>query len=195
MKTLTLSDELYAELVEIANNVSTQDNVGTAAPIYHVIKQPVAQYVSDANDARGETELVFQYDCDIYDREALYQLYEDDELEDALIKANWDKDDIDDAGLEQLIADLGDWEFIEFIQKLCREATPLYRWYKDQEYTLCGTFLTRAHAELFMKQNAHHLHRDAYIYVKHAWRNFDAKAIQDLMEAIVEQTLEQVEAA
>lgn len=157
---------LYNKLLDMALEVKTQDNHMTQKPIVHEIHRPVAHYARD--DESGNAEMVIYYDTSFYTFE------------------EW----VERSDSPELYENLDGEEFFEVAKEEARyDAELFYRWYENERYEPCGTFLTRKAAQSFIDSNQHHVGGKAFIYVNHAWRNKDAELIQRLMEYFADETV------
>jgi hypothetical protein len=173
MKTIEVTDEVYAKLIELATEMTTQDMRGTRMPHMFQIRDWKKVYDAELN---GGT--VFWLDriegTEIETVESLIDYLTDCEVEfDAdEIKEMWDswKDMMFDD-------DLKDW--LEENRIDLEE----YSYSLEPVYTNC--FLTAKAAQAHLESNHYHYHKDADVYLNHAWRNPEADLVSTFLCSLV----------
>ena len=161
MKTIEISDENYEFLMNLKNELNTQDCRITASPYYYTIRQKKKVYVPDGcgNEViyRDETELETKEDCVEY----LLDYYEDE----------YDKDDLNDMSLCEL--------FDILIEE--RGFSPINYNY---EYYYSNVFLTEKACEHHISINKHNLGLEPVSYVDHAYRNPEMEKLLKILKTI-----------
>lgn len=177
---IDISLELETKLISMAKEVMTQDNRGTRRPFYYVVRRPVEKFASDSQRTGKYPELKVYYDTDIYSiKEWIENMSEKPQ-------GFW----VDDDG--EYIIDVKDnctdeYKFMSLIKDEDEDIETLWMWYEDEDYTDCGTFLTKKAAQKFIDNNRHNVGDNAYTYVRYAGGNSDAELIQQLLKAIYNQ--------
>lgn len=160
MKTIELSDEMYDKLISLATEMTSQNPRGTKMPHIFQIRDWKKTYDSGLN---GDT--FFWYD-DYREIETL------DEFKDYLEEHH--------TPIPENIEDI--WSCVynmdDFIKsnniglKVCSYSLePVYH----------NHFLTAKAAEEHLKNNYYHYHKDADVYLNHAWRNPEMETISTFL--------------
>jgi hypothetical protein len=173
MKTIEVSDEMYAKLVELATEMTTQDMRGTRMPHMFQIRDWKKSYDADLN---GDTH-IFLDRSDSIEIETVDELIEyltdgeitfvENEIREMWTnreKHHWD-------------SDLEDWleEHAPSLEK--------YSYSMVAEYSNC--FLTAKAAQEHLDRNHYHFHKNADVYLKHAWRNPEAELVSTFLCGLV----------
>jgi RNase H-fold protein (predicted Holliday junction resolvase) len=160
---LTLDDIKF--LKELAHELKTQDNVGTAKPIFFQIRENQRVY-GMAEGYSDDVCLVIGDDGDSFDtvEEAISHLIEYYELE---------EDEVNN------LNDLNTlWEIEEYCQE--HEINSFVVGYKEEpKYT--GVFLTRSAIEQHIKLNHYH-YKEPICYADHVWRNPQLEKLLEIVE-------------
>jgi hypothetical protein len=167
MKTIEVSDEVYAKLIELANEITTQDPRGTRMPhIFHIRDwKKVYDWGMNGdihiwvNDYGTEIETVEEF------KEYLgnngYEIPEN--LDDLWNADYW-------------------WDMEEFIEEKNIEL-------KQCSYSLepvyINSFLTAKAAQEHLDKNYYHYHKNADVYLNHAWRNPEAEFVSEFLCGLV----------
>jgi hypothetical protein len=169
-KTIEVSEKIYAQLVELANEMTTQDPRGTRMPHMFQIRDWKKVYDADLN---GNVAIFIDrdYNVEIETLEELIEYLNDSEVEfdPDEIKEMWE-DDFDPFALP-------DWleENDVQLQKHSYSLEPVY--------TNC--FLTAKAAKEHLEANYYHYHKNADVYLNHAWRNPEADLISEFLCGLI----------
>jgi hypothetical protein len=153
MKTIEVSDEVYAKLIDIANEMTTQDPRGTRMP--HIFQIRDWKKVYDWN-MNGDTHIwVNDYETEIETIEEFKEYLEDNGYN---VPEN----------LEKMWDDHNWWDMEDFLEENNIEL-------KQCSYSLepfyVNSFLTAKAAQEHLDKNYYHYHKNADVYLNHAWRN------------------------
>jgi len=172
-KTVEVSDEMYDKLIELATEMTTQDPWGTRMPHMFQIRDWKKVYDAELNGDvrifldRGnciEIETVEQLIDYLNDCEIDFSEDEVREMWDNRAEYSW-QSDLED-WLEERVSDL-----VEYSYSLV------------SEYSNC--FLTAKAAQEHLDKNYYHYHKDADVYLNHAWRNPEADIISEFLCGLV----------
>jgi hypothetical protein len=171
MKTIEVSDQVYVKLIELANEMITQDPRGTRMP--HIFQIRDWKKVYDWN-MNGDTYIwVSDYETEI---ETVEQFKE--YLEDNGYKVPDNLDEIWDSEYW--------WDMEEFIEENKIDL-------KQSSYSLepvyINSFLTAKAAQEHLDKNYYHYHKNADVYLNHAWRNPEADLISEFLCGLVEKEM------
>jgi hypothetical protein len=165
MKTIEVSDEVYAKLIELANEITTQDPRGTRMP--HIFQIRDWKKVYDWN-MNGDTHIwVNDYETEIETIEEFKEYLEENGFE---VPEN----------LEELWED--HWEMEDLLEEKNIEL-------KQCSYSLqpvyINSFLTAKAAQEHLDKNYYHYHKNADVYLNHAWRNPEADLLSEFLCGLV----------
>jgi hypothetical protein len=161
MKTIELSDEMYDKLISLATEMTTQDPRGTKMPHIFQIRDWKKVYDYGLN---GNTFIwVGDYETEI---ETIEQFKEHLEIHGITIPEN----------IEDMWDDV--WEMEEFIEDNKLELKGC-TYSMEPEYSNC--FLTAKAAEEHLRLNHYHYHKDADVYLNHAWRNPEMEMVSTFL--------------
>jgi hypothetical protein len=167
MKTIEVSDEMYAKLVELANEMTTQDPRMTRMPHMFQIRDWERDYDWNLN---GDTKCWIQRDGDFTVIETLEEF----------------KDHLEYVGVEEPenIDELWEdhWDLQDWISDNCDDLEEC-SYSMRAVYKNC--FLTAKAAEEHLKSNHYHYHHNADVYLNHAWRNPEAELVSEFLCGIV----------
>jgi hypothetical protein len=176
MKNIEVSDEVYDKLIELANEMTTQDMKGTRMPHMFQIRDWKKVYDAELN---GRT--IFWMDRYGIEVETLDSLIEylnnsDIKFDESEIKKKWNswKD-------RMFNDDLKDWleEHVPDLEE--------YSYSLEPEYSNC--FLTAKAAQEHLDKNRYHYHKDAEVCLNHAWRNPEADLVSGFLCGLVGKSL------
>jgi hypothetical protein len=165
MKTIEVSDEMYGKLIELANEMTTQDMRGTKMPHMFQIRDWKKAYDAELN---GNTIIWLDRGngIEVETIDSLIEYLTDDEAEfdEVQIREMWDS--WQGRGYND---DLKDWleEHVPALEE--------YSYSLEPEYTNC--FLTAKAAQEHLDRNHYHYHKKADVYLNHAWRNPEADMV------------------
>jgi len=174
MKTIEVTDEVHAKLIELANEMTTQDMRGTRMPHMFQIRDWKKVYDAELNGNtvnwldRGngieietvESLIDYIHDMDIeFAEDKIREMWDSWEN-----RSSWD-DDLKE-WLEEHVPDLEE-----------------YSYSLVAEYTNC--FLTAKAAQAHLEANHYHYHKDADVYLNHAWRNLEAELVSTFLCGLV----------
>jgi predicted transcriptional regulator len=172
-KTIEVSDEMYDKLIELATEMTTQDPRATRMPHMFQIRDWKKVYDAELNGDvrifldRGnniEIETVEQLIDYLNDYEIEFSEDEVREMWDNRAECSWQSDIKD--WLEERVSDLEEYSY---------SLVP--------EYSNC--FLTAKAAQEHLDKNYYHYHKDADVYLNHAWRNPEADIISEFLCGLV----------
>jgi len=171
MKTIEVSDEVYAKLIELATEMTTQDPRSTRMPHMFQIRDWKRDYDWNLN---GDTICWIHSDGDFTVVETLedfkefldyYDIEEPENIEE-LWEDHWD---------------LQDWisEHCDNLQECSYSMEPVY----------VNCFLTAKAAQEHLDRNNYHYHKDADVYLNHAWRNPEAELVSEFLCGLVDKPI------
>jgi hypothetical protein len=165
MKTIEVTDEVYAKLIELANEVTTQDPRGTSMPHIFQIRDWKKVYDWGLN---GETQIwVGDYETEIETIDQLREYLGDNSI---TIPDN----------LEEIWADKYDLDY--WVMENCPDL-------KECSYSFepvyVNAFLTAKAAQEHLDKNYYHYHANADVYLNHAWRNPQAVLVTEFICGLV----------
>ena len=169
MATIEISDEMHAKLIELATEMTTQDMRGTRMP--HMFQIRDYKQVVDWG-LNGDTHVwVGDYGENIETLDDLKEYLENNEIE-----------------IPENIQDIWDdhWDRDDFIEDKCPDLKPC-SYSMEPVYTNC--FLTAKAAEEHLRQNYYHYHKNADVYLNHAWRNPEAELVSSFLCGLVEKEI------
>jgi hypothetical protein len=169
MKTINVSDEMYAKLVEM----TTQDPRGTRMPHLFQIRDWKKVYDAEMN-GNNSIWLDRGNGIEIETVEDLIDYLKNDDIEfdEAEIKKMWDS--WQDRMFDD---DLKDWLEENNIE------LEEYSYSLEPVYTNC--FLTAKAAQAHLESNHYHYHKNADVYLNHAWRNPEAELVSTFLCSLV----------
>jgi hypothetical protein len=169
MKTIAISNDMYNNLVELATEMTTQDPRGTRMPHMFQIRDWKKVYDADLN---GDTKIFIErgYGVEIETVEDLIEhlINSGTEFNEEELRDMWENDY--DFGLP-------DW-----IDEHCPELEP-YSYSMEPFYTNC--FLTAKAAQAHLDKNYYHYHKNADVYLNHAWRNPEAELVTEFLCGLI----------
>lgn len=175
MKTIEVSDEMYASLVKLATEMTTQDPRCTRMPHMFQIRNWKKVYDADLNgnvlillDRGNGIEIETVEDLITYLKDG------DEEFNEDEIKEMWENRDLYNS-------DLMDW-----LQER-RIDLEEYSYSFEPEYSNC--FLTAKAAQEHLDANYYHYHKKADVYLNHAWRNPEAELVSEFLCNLIGKTL------
>jgi len=176
MKTIAIevTDEMYARLIDLATEMTAQDPRGTRMPHVFQIRDWKKVY-----DESGNGDHMFWLDrtsdpLEIETLESLLEYLETGGIEHdpEKIKTMWT--DWESHSWEM---DLKDW-----IEDHCPD---LEYWSYSMEPVYTNSFLTAKAAQEHLGRNYYHYHKDADVYLNHAWRNPEAELVSAFLCSLV----------
>lgn len=174
MKQIEVSDEMYAKLIELATEMTSQDPRGTRMPHMFQIRDWKKVYDESCN---GDHHFWLDRSSDPLEIEKLddlleYLRSEDIEHDEDDIKFMWER-------RENLswCTDLDTW-----IEDNCPN---LERWSYSMEPVYTNCFLTAKAAQAHLDSNYYHYHAKADVYLNHAWRNPEAELVSEFLCGLV----------
>jgi hypothetical protein len=168
MKTIEVEDEVYNKLIQLANEMTTQDPRGTRMP--HIFQIRDWKKVYDFN-LNGDNRIwVGDYETEIETFEELKEYLDNSDIpyEEEVLLDLWENDS--DFGLP-------DW-----IEENCPD---LKECTYSMEQFFVNSFLTAKSAEEHLRRNYYHYHKDADVYLNHAWRNPEAELVSSFLCGLV----------
>ena len=167
MKTIEVSDEMYDKLIELANEMTTQDPRGTRMPHMFQIRDWKRVYDWGMN---GDNFILIGVDGETIETS--------DELKEYL-----ENNEID---VPEDIVGIWDDPYDEFIEEKCPDLKPC-SFSIEPNYT--NHFLTAKAAEEHLRLNHYHYHKDADVYLNHAWRNPEMEMVSTFLCNIIDKKL------
>jgi hypothetical protein len=168
MKNIEVSDEMYAKLIELATEMTTQDPRGTRMPHMFQIRDWKKVYDWGLN---GDTHIwVSDYETEIETLDGFIEYLDDNEIK-------YKREEIEELWKNDYDFGLPDW-----IEENCPDL-------KECSYTMepCFTnsFLTAKFAQEHLNKNYYHYYKDADVYLNHAWRNPEADLVTEFLCGLV----------
>lgn len=173
MKTIEVSDEVYEKLIELANEMTTQDMRGTRMPHMFQIRDWKKVYDAELN---GNTIIWL-------DRGNGIEIETVDDLIDYLKE---DGVEFDETEIREMWTNHENLLFDDELKDWLEEHVPdleEYSYSLEPEYTNC--FLTAKAAQDHLERNHYHYHKNADVYLNHAWRNPEAELVSELLCGLV----------
>ena len=169
MKTIEVSEEMYAKLIELANEMTTQDPRGTRMPHLFQIRDWKKVYDADLN---GDVHIYLDRGngIEIETADSLIDYLNESEIE-------FNEAEIRDMWVNDCDFGLPDW-IEENVPDLERHSYSL-----KPEYT--NNFLTAKAAQEHLDANYYHYHKKADVYLNHSWRNPEADLISEFLCGLV----------
>ncbi len=172
--TLEIDQEVYNQLVELAKEMTTQDMRGTRMPHMFQIRDWKKVYDAEMNG----NNMIWLDRNDNIEIETVEELLDylkhsvDFEFDEDEVKEMWDswKD-------MMFNDDLKDWFEENGIE------LEEYSYSLEPEYTNC--FLTAKAAQEHLDSNYYHYHKNADVYLNHAWRNPEADLVSGFLCGLV----------
>jgi hypothetical protein len=165
--TLEIEQEVYDKLIELATEMNIQDPRCTRMPHMFQIRDWERDYDWNLN---GDTKCWIDHDGDFTVIETL------DEFKDHLQYLGVEEPE----NIDELWED--EWELKDWIEDNCDRLEecsysmrPIYK----------NCFLTAKAAEEHLKLNYYHYHKDADIYLNHAWRNPEAELVSEFLLSLI----------
>jgi hypothetical protein len=165
MKTIEVSEEMYDKLIGLATEMTTQDPRGTKMPHMFQIRDWKKQYDWGLN---GNTHIwVGDYGEEIETLDEFKEYLENNGIDipeniEDIWNDHWDMEDF----LEEK----------NIVLKQCSYSLV-------PEYT--NHFLTAKAAEEHLRLNDYHYHKDADVYLNHAWRNPEMEMVSEFLCGLV----------
>lgn len=165
---IEITDEMYAKLNELATNMTTQDPRGTRMPHIFQIRDWKKVYDWGLN---GETHIwINDYETEIETLEEFMDYLNEGEIvhDTKEIKELWENDF--DFGLPDWIE-----ENCPGLKECSYSMEPVY----------VNSFLTEKAAQEHLDKNYYHYHKNADVYLNHAWRNPEAEIITEFLCGLI----------
>jgi hypothetical protein len=165
MKNIEVSDEIYDKLIELANEMTSQDMRGTRMPHMFQIRDWKKVYDAELN---GDVQIYLDRGNGI-EIEGIDQLIE---------YLNEDDCKFVEEEIREMWKNQEETPYDEGLNEWIEENVPhlqMYSYSLVPEYTNC--FLTAKAAQAHLDANDYHYHKDADVYLNHAWRNEEAELI------------------
>lgn len=174
MKTIEIDEEMYAQLIELATEMTEQDPRSTRMPHIFQIRNWRKVY-----DESGNGDHMFWLDrtsepieIEKIDDLLSYLQNEDIEHDPEQIKSMWSEWE---SGSWVLV--LNDW-----IEENCPN---LEYWSYSMEPVYYNAFLTAKAAQAHLDANYYHYHEKADVYLNHAWRNPEAELVTKFLCSLI----------
>ncbi len=151
-------------LKAMAQELKTQDRRSTSKPVIYNILDINIRWDNDCSDGFDTVK--------IYDKEGdCLETLED--MQDYIIE-NPEEFDVEE---KEAIKSYGIDEIVEIYKE-----SKFYVSYGHYEKELKNAFLTMKSAEQHLKENSHHYHEKAHVYVSYCWRNPELERLLDIIE-------------
>jgi hypothetical protein len=181
MKTIEITDEMYKDLIDLATEMTTQNPRGTRMPHMFQIRDwkkvydwglngDIGIWIDQSESLEIETfDDLFDYlesnDIESPSKEKLKEFW-DDEWE----SFEWNGEDL---------------QLFDFIERY----TSLERCSYTLEPVYINSFLTAKAAQDHLDSNYYHYHKNADVYLNHAWRNSEAETISEFLVGLIGKTM------
>jgi hypothetical protein len=168
MKTITVSEEMYEKLIQLAAEMTTQDPRATRMPHIFQIRDWRMVYDWSLN---GDTRIwIGDYEEEIESLEDLKNYLESKGIEHG------------ETELTNLWNDDKDFGLPDWIEENCPDL-------KECSYSLepffTNSFLTAKAAQKHLDLNYYHYHKKADVYLSHGWRNPEAELVTEFLCGLV----------
>jgi len=167
MKNIEVSDELYDSLYELAKEMTVQDPRGTRMPHIFQIRDWKRVYDSDLN---GDKHIFIDTNSDYLEIESI------DDFKEYLFEHDINIPD----NINEIWEDY--FELDNFVDEYCPDL-------KKTTYSLepfyVNSFFTAKSAQKHLDLNYYHYHKDADIYLNHAWRNSEMELVSEFLCSLV----------
>lgn len=152
-------------LKELAHELKIQDRRGTSKPVIYNILDINIRWDNDYFDGFDTVR--------VYDNEGncLETL---DEMKDYIIE------NLEEMGLEEEKETIKSYGIDEIIE--IYKAAKYHVSFGHYERELKNAFLTMKSAEEHLKENSHHYHEKAHVYVSYGWRNPELEKLLNIIE-------------
>ena len=168
MKNIEVSEEMYNKLIELATEMTTQDPRATRMPHMFQIRDWKKVYDWGLN---GDTRIwVGDYQEEIETLDDFKEYLESHGIE------------YNESQLTELWNDDRDFGLPDWIEENCHD---LRECSYSMEPVYLNHFLTAKSAEEHLKLNYYHYHKDADVYLNHAWRNPEMDMISEFLCSLV----------
>lgn len=173
MKTIEVSDEMYDKLMELANEMTTQDPRATRMPHMFQIRSRKKVYDwglnGDVNIWIGGSESEIETFDDLIDYMKMYSYDIPENL-----KELWDGETIE-------YKDNDYYDIDDFIEEICLDLRKCsYSW----EYIYDNHFLTAKACQEHIDKNDYHYNQPV-TYLNHAWRNPEMELVSEFLCGLV----------
>lgn len=162
MKTIEVSDELYAKLIELSENINSQDNRGTATPYFFQIKTNEKRRVAEGCGT----------ECWAYDGSTIET---EKEINQAV--ADWLDEDVESVKSKS-----------EYEKEGILEKAGWQRMNYDYEEKFQNAFLTEKSCKEHIKRNGYH-YVEPSDYLMHAFRNPDLELVFEFLGGLTEKKI------
>jgi len=160
MKTIEVSDEMHEFLMNLSNELNTQDHRGTRMPYFFQVQTQEVQYVPDGCG-------IEVWVCDGATLET------DEEIKEEVIRyKEWDTLEEEDA--EKRFAELDRWEVKEIMEENWRKVD------MDHESRYENAFLTSKACDEHIMVNKHNLHSPVN-YLSGSFRNPELEMVMKFL--------------
>ena len=172
MKSIEISEDMYAKLVELATEMTTQDPLGTRMPHMFQIRDWRKVYDWGVN---GDTRIwLGDYEWEIETLDTFIEYLEGYGIEHK-------KEEIEELWNNDRDFGLPDW-----IEENCPD---LRECSYSMEPFYTNTFLTKKAAQEHLDRNYYHYHKNADVYLNHAWRNPEADLVSEFLCGLVDKQM------
>jgi hypothetical protein len=177
MKTIEVSDEMYAKLIELANEMTTQDPRGTRMPHLFQIRDWKKVYDWNLN-GNFKIWVDRSHGIEVETFNDLKEYLDNSEIsyDEETLKSYWEEKD-----KYAFDSDLDTW-----MEENCSELESC-SYSMEEVYT--NNFLTAKAAENHLKLNDYHYHKDADVYLNHSWRNPEMEMVSTFLCNLIDKEL------
>jgi len=167
-RNIEVSEETYKKLIELATEMTSQDPRGTRMPHMFQIRDWKKVYDWGLN---GDNRVwIGDHEWEIETLDNFIEYLDEYEIE-------YKKEEI-----EELWNDDRDFGLPDWIEENCPD---LKECSYSMEPVYTNSFLTAKAAQQHLDANYYHYHKDADVYLNHAWRNPEADLISEFLCGLV----------
>lgn len=164
MKTIEIDEQVYNKLVELAEEMASQDPRGTRMPHIFQIRDWKKVYDWGMN---GDIRIwIGDYETEIETVEDFIDYLDNNEIK-------YKREEIEELWENDYDFGLPDW-----IEENC---TDLKECTYSMEPVYTNSFLTAKAAQEHLDRNYYHYHKNADVYLNHAWRNPEAELVSEFL--------------
>jgi hypothetical protein len=178
MKSIEVTDDVYAKLIELATEMTTQDPRGTRMPHMFQIRDWKRVYDWDLN---GDTGIWIDRSGDYLEIETFDDLFDYLESNSIESPSREELKDFWDNEWESFEWHGEDLQLFDFIER----CTSLERCSYTLEPVYVNCFLTAKAAQEHLDRNYYHYHKNADVYLHHAWRNPEADLVSEFLCGLI----------
>lgn len=168
MKTIQLSDKIYKELKELAQEIKTQDNRATANVFFQI--QDVERM--PAHEGYGDVVVFYNSDSET-------EVETDEEKRGVILEYLIESLGRKECEAKSELAEMDKWDIDRHLRMMDFEK---FEYKLEKVYK--NAFLTEKEALRHLKANKHHYSEKACVYGSSAWRNYDIEEIRAFLKEV-----------